>query len=528
MRIAAYITDSELRARVARISQSHEWPVILCESTSDVAAVCLGAHCPDLLVSDRLAALLLTDANDFQRLLLGTEAHLPPGVEAVSPEDAEALLRSLTQCASVTRLRNQFSRLEELEPITRLPRHTDVLDQASAYRGTSIALLVVQIDHGEHLYADLDPISKTDLLGHLADYVQAQLSAGMQLGFVDAACFVVLIPGATEQSALACAELLVGSLRPGVPYRGNNMHLTASVGFAVEARCNDPEQLWRKALSAKTAASKMGGDCVCGAPNTGIGERIPNAIERDEFSLVLQGQWNTRTEELSGVEALLRWQGMEVGELAPSQFIPIAEQSGQMARIGDWVIERACCEASTWFEHLLNPLILAVNVSPQQFERNVINRQIERLVNDRWLDPNMLELEMSHEQLLYLVDHHRPSLYALRDMGVRFAIDGLGAELIEAEKLLRCPADTLKMDRSLIARTGDPTADALIAEICQLANRFNLRSVAVGIEEPHQYERLQNLGCTDMQGYLLSKPVPLRDFQSFLSKRQATADPALS
>ena len=521
MRIAAYITDSELRARFATMSQSHQWQVLICDSTSDVAAVCAGIHAPDLVISDRLAALLLSDAGDVQRVLLGKEAHLPPGVQAIPPDDEHALLRSLTQCASVARLRDQFSRIEQLEPITRLPRYTEILDNAAQFAGTSIGIIALQIDHGDHLYADLDPISKTDLLSHLSDYLQAQLGSNMQLGFVDASCFAVLLPGATEAHAETCAEELISAFRPGVPFKGTVMHLTASAGYAVESRCQDAQKLWKKAWAAKMLAARQGGDQVVSAPRTSLGERIPSAMARDEFSLVLQAQWDTENQSLSGVEALLRWQGMEVGELAPSHFIPIAEQSGQMARVGDWVIERACNEATTWFEHLLNPIVLAINVSPQQFDRNVINRQIERLTAERWLDPTMLELELTHDQLLYLVDHHRSSLYALRDMGVRFALDRLGADLIHAEKLLRCPADTLKMDRSLIARAGDPTADALISEICQLANRFNLRSVAVGVEQEYQLERLKSLGCSDVQGYLLSKPVPLAEFRGILARRHA-------
>ncbi len=521
MRIAAYITDTELRARVAALSQRNDWQLLVCDSTSDVAAVCLGLHSPDLLVSDRLAALLLSDTSDCQRLLLGTEAHLPPGVQAIAPDDEPGLLRSLTHCASVARLRGQFSRLEELEPITRLPRHTEILQNAEMFRGTSVGLIVLQIDHGEHLYADLDPISKTDLLAHLSDYLQAQLGSNMQLGFVNASGFAVLLPQATEQSAQKWAELLVEAFRPGIPFKGTTMHISASAGFAVQARCTDSEALWKRAWTAMLSAARQGGDRAVGESRSELSARIPRAMVRDEFSLVLQAQWKAQGEKLSGVEALLRWQGMEVGELAPSHFIPIAEASGQMARIGDWVIERACAEASTWFEHLLNPIVLALNVSPQQFEKRVINRQIERLTSDRWLDPSMLELELSHEQMLYLVDNHRSSLYALRDMGVRFALDGLGAELIEAQKLLRCPADTLKMDRALIARTGEATADALIGELCALAARFNLRSVAVGVEEQRQYDRLKDLGCTDVQGYLLSKPVPLQEFQGILAQRHA-------
>ena len=524
MRIAAFIRDTRVLAEFAEVVSRHSWDLLVCQDTSEIAALCLGQHLPDLIVSDELSSLLLTDAADAQRLLIGSEPHLPPGVQAIPPGDRDGLLRSLGHCASIAKLRGQFSSIDALEPITRLPRYSDLLAAEGSHNEQSLGLIAIEIDHGEHLYADLDPISKTDLLSHLADYLQAQLGASTQLGFVDATCFAVIMPGADEMTTRAQAEMLVESLRPGIPYKGHALHLTASAGYAAASPSGDSEQLWKKAWRAKMDAMRHGGDRASSAPHSALSARIPKALARNEFSLVLQAQWSTGSEELSGVEALLRWQGMEVGELAPDHFIPIAEASGQMARIGDWVIERACTEATTWFEHLLNPLVLAVNVSPQQFEREVILHQIERLSDEQWLDPSLLELELSHAHLLHLVDHHRSTLYRLRDLGVRFAIDGLGGDVIEADKLLRCPADTLKLHRSLVARlTEDPTAGSLAREICDLAGRFNLRSVGVGVETQDQLEALKEMGCSDVQGYLLSRPVGLNDFRTVLQRRQASA-----
>ncbi|MEZ5598960.1 MAG: bifunctional diguanylate cyclase/phosphodiesterase [Pseudomonadales bacterium] len=520
MRIAAFFKDSTNRAFVAQVMGSHDWRFIQCETLGQFAALCASLSPPEILLSDDVAPLLVAGGTDSTRIYIGAPRELPPGVSQVVPGNASALMGSLNTAASVTRLRRQFNHADRLEPITRLPRHTEILELARRYQGMSVGIVVLQLDHGEHLYADLDPISKTDLLGHLADFLQAQLGADQQLGFFDATCFLVLLPGATEQTAQACAESLVGAFRPGLAYRGSTLHLTASAGYCVEPRCIDPENAWRTAWAAKMQASRTGGNRVVGAPHSSLGDRIPEALQRDEFSLVLQAQWSIDGEHLAGVEALLRWQGMEVGELAPSHFIPIAEQTGQMARIGDWVIERACCEAATWLEHLLQPIVLAVNVSPQQFEKGVINQQIQRLANDRWLNPQILELELTHEQLLWLVDHQRTNLYRLRDLGVRFAIDGLGATLIEADKLLRCPADTLKLDRTLVGRLEeDPAARALARELCALGERFSLRTVGVGVETPGQLAALRDAGCTNAQGYLMSMPVPLEGFQSFLARR---------
>ncbi len=532
MRIAVYLKDAAHRAFVTDVMSGESWRYIICETLAEFSALCSSISPPEVLISDDLAPLLVAGGSDSHHILVGKEVgeevgeevgakrELPPGVGVVSPGERNELVHRINTCASVSRLREQFSQVERLEPITRLPRHTDLLDGARRYNGTSIGIVVMQVDHGDFLYADMDPISKIDLLGHLADFIQAQLGSSHQLGFFDATCFIVLIPAATESSAGDCARQLIEAFRPGIAWRGGTLHVTASAGFAVEARCLDPERVFRAAWAAKMHAIQAGGDRAVGTPPSSLGERIPGALTREEFSLMLQAQWSISGDRLTGVETLLRWQGVEVGELAPSHFVPIAEQSGQMARIGDWVLERACGQAVTWFEHLLQPIILGVNVSPQQFEKGVINSQIQRLIAERWLNLGMLELELTHEQLLYLVDHHRSHLYRLRDLGVRFAIDGLGADLIEADKLLRCPADTLKLDRALVARLGsDPAATALASELCNLGHRFNLRTVGVGVETKVQLNALAQAGCTEVQGYLLSMPVPLEGFQSFLARR---------
>ena len=275
-----------------------------------------------------------------------------------------------------------------------------------------------------------------------------------------------------------------------------------------------------KGAQARTGFSRRaaseGGNRTEGGPTDHISARLPSALEREEFSLMLQGQWSS--ERLTGVEALLRWQGLEVGELAPSHFIPIAEQDGFITRIGDWVLEQASTAATNWLEHLISPIYLCVNVSPQQFVRESITRQIERLKRERWLDPAMLELELSLENMLLLVDEHRDQLYRLRDWGVRFAVDNLGTELINFDRLLRCPADTLKIDRQLIGRVDShPASRDLVAEINGIGERFQLRVVAVGVETPGQLQTLKSLGDLEVQGYLLAPPVPIGEFQQLLA-----------
>lgn len=445
-------------------------------------------------------------------------------LDMASLSDAE-LIEAVTTALNLRRFRQEFTGAEQAEPITRLPRYEEVLQGLELTRPTG--LVVMQIDHAEHLYANLDPVSKTDLLSALSQHLQTRLPHAATMAIFDAGCFAVALPDTAAADVVAVAQSLCERGRAPVTFRGGSLHCSLSCGHAWERALRDPQRLWQAAWNAKDEARLGGGNTTVGAAeHVSIERRIPQALAHNEFSLQLQPQFTIDGHSLRGVECLLRWQGLEVGNLAPDHFIPVAERSGQMARVGDWVLERASCESATWLEQLVTPLVLGINISPQQFRNRAIVDQITRLAKDQWLDPSILELEMSHHNLLHVIDRHRSALYGLRDLGVRIAIDNLGTGVVDASKLLRCPADTLKIDRTLIARLDDPAAHQLVSHVCDLANRFQLRMVAVGVETETQRATLQSLGCGEAQGYLFSPPVPLEDFREYLSQRESsrTAD----
>ena len=433
------------------------------------------------------------------------------------------LLDGITVAFNLIKFRSQFHVGDEAEPITKLPPHPELLATMSRYRHEPTGLVVMQIDHAEHLYANLDPVSKTDLLSALAEHIQQQLPLLAQMAIFDAGCFAVCVPEASRSQIRTLAEKMVAACRAPMRFRSGELHFTLSAGYAFAQALRDPQDLWQDAWQAKEAAHNEGGDRVLSAQSGPTDTPdIPGALEHNEFSLALQPQFDITGNELKGVESLLRWQGLEVNRLFPDHFIPVAERSGQMARVGDWVLENACASASTWLEQYLHPISLGINVSPQQFRQEAIYQQVCRLSQDKWLDPHALELELTHANLLHVVDRHRATLYQLRDMGVRIAIDNLGVDMIDTSKLLRCPADTLKIDRNLIAQIEhDRNARQLTQQICELGNRFNLRVVAVGIESEGQREMLEDMGCADGQGFLFAAPIAAGDFTDYMQDNLA-------
>lgn len=521
MILCGCVVDQSLRARLLGILRPTGWTCHFADTIDALKRVLSGLDKePDVLLAEDAETLTAFLRRGPVRIVLAIDEPAGPATWLSPSLDDLELLQQISTAVNVARFQTQFSAMDRTEPITKLPRHDELLRLLSEHPAEPSGLLLVEVDHADHLYATLDPVSKTDLLSALGEHLQALLPDSARLGFYDAACFAIVELSGEAQRTEALAHRLVAGMRRPLLYQSGEIHVTVSVGWDFSNNSGQPETLWRNAWAAKVKASRSGGDRITQAHRSDLSERLPDALAREDFSLVLQPQWRAADQNISGVEALLRWQDMEIGALAPSHFIPVAEQSGHIARIGDWVLERAATASATWFEHLVNPLVLALNVSVQQFNNDAISKQISRLRDENWLDPGIVELELPQEQMLQLLDKHRSQVYRLRDQGVRFALDNLGRSVIDTNRLLRCPADTLKIDRSIVARLDkDPTAVTLVDEICQLATRFGLRSVAVGVETESQFDLLLRCGCSDVQGYLFAEPVNLAEFQNLIQQR---------
>ncbi|MEM7079505.1 MAG: EAL domain-containing protein [Pseudomonadota bacterium] len=520
--VCGYIADAQVNSHLAQLCALEGWHIWHWDQRdeADVEPRQLPMTA-DIIFSDRVEILHKIEARSgahLMVLLASPASGESPDHWLEIPHDDHQLVQTLTTALNVARFDSQFFSAETSEPITKLPRHPELLHFINRFRGTAMGLLVMQIDHADHLYTNLDPVSRTDLLGSISDYLLKLVPSRAHLGIFDATCFVVWVPQSAPSDMHQLSAKLNQVRHQSIHFGGGQIHITFSIGWSHNASMNSPQTIWQAAWSHKERAVGQGGNSIISdtesQPLTG---RISGALERDEFSLVLQPQYQLDGSGLTGVESLLRWEGVEVGNLAPDHFIPLVERDGQMARIGDWVLERSTCESATWLEHLVTPIKLGINTSPQQFVHDSIKSQIQRLASDNWVDPNIIELELTHDNLLQVVDQNRTTLYELRDMGVRIAIDNLGLGIVDTTKLLRCPADTLKIDRSIIAKIQtSEQARALVDQICRVGHRFSLRVVAVGVETEAQRNLLIDLGCTEAQGYLFAEPIPLERFHRYL------------
>ena len=244
---------------------------------------------------------------------------------------------------------------------------------------------------------------------------------------------------------------------------------------------------------------------------------LRHALEQDEFSLHYQPRCDLETGVVTGVEALLRWQNSTLGPVSPSRFIPVAEESGLVIPIGQWVLNKACEQSVAWRQAGLPRLRMSVNISPLQFKDEALLDHIEQALADSGLPAQALELEITEGMVMHDTERTRQLLNAIRSMGASLAIDDFGTGHSSLAQLKRFPIDTLKVDRSFVRDLPEDSEDRAITQaIISMGKSLNLRIVAEGVEIEAQENFLRERGCNEMQGYLFCKPLPANEFAAFL------------
>jgi len=235
---------------------------------------------------------------------------------------------------------------------------------------------------------------------------------------------------------------------------------------------------------------------------------LRRALERGEFKLYYQAQVDVRTRSIVGFEALLRWFHPDLGLISPDKFIPLAEENGQIIAIGEWVLQTACRQASAWQKGGLPAVRMAVNLSTRQFRPN-LDQTVAAILLETGLAPRYLELEMTESILMRNVTENMTLLRSLTDMGCHLSIDDFGTGYSSLAYLKHFPLGRLKIDRSFVRDiTTNPDDLAIARIIIDMARTLRMQVTAEGVEDQAQLELLAGLGCTEMQGFLFSRPLP--------------------
>jgi diguanylate cyclase (GGDEF)-like protein/PAS domain S-box-containing protein len=347
--------------------------------------------------------------------------------------------------------------------------------------------------------------------------------------------FVVLLQevGDAEQAATVARKILSAAIKP-VLIMAQECRVTASIGVCMYPEdAQDEQSLMKNADIAMYLAKEEGKNNfqfysekikAQSLERLSLESSLRRALERKEFFLHYQAKLDFRTGGITGVEALLRWQHPDLGLVSPTQFIPVAEETGLIVPIGRWVLQTACAQNVAWQREGLPPLCTAVNLSARQFAHEGLLEDIAAALEQSGMRPALLELELTESMVMQNPLEASRMLAAIKKIGVRIAIDDFGLGYASLAQIKRFPIDTLKVDRSFIRDIAKNAEDRAVTEaVIAMGKTLSLTVVAEGVETQEQQTFLLDHACDAMQGYYFSRPVPHEEFASFL--RQHVASP---
>ena len=451
----------------------------------------------------------------------------------------KALQRLAEENRSVREAQQRIEHLANHDVLTGLPnrmaarlRFDTVAAQAQASgQGGKVALLYIDLDHFKNVNDSLGHPAGDELLRSMARRLAEPLAAADSLSRLGGDEFLVLLGEARDAEAVAAhaRKLLAAAALPlllqGIEVRGG-----ASIGIATYPDDGaDFDSLLKKADIAMYRAKGAGRNtfrCFDAQMNAGIAEHlllvdwIRQALLRHEFQLHYQPQIDLGSGRIIGAEALLRWRHPQRGMISPAQFIPVAEQSGQIVELGAWVIAEACRQAAAWRRDGLGELVMSVNLSPVQARRGDLEGSLNAALQASGLPPRLLELELTESLLIEETDHIKAMLQRLHAKGITFAIDDFGTGYSNLAYLKRFEVERLKIDQSFIRRlTVNADDEAIVSAILQMAQAMKLSVIAEGVEDAATLERLREMGCEQGQGYHWSPALPPEKFEAFVRAR---------
>jgi diguanylate cyclase (GGDEF)-like protein len=443
-----------------------------------------------------------------------------------------------TTLEDITERRRVEARIEHLahyDALTNLPnrtlfqRHTEGLLMQTA--GTHFAILYIDIDEFKRI---------NDSLGHLVGDEFLRGVATRLLESIGPEDFVARLGGDefavvqhdvnSIQDVEALVERIYAALRTPFDCRGHTLGADASMGIAMAPEHGDELHALLKSADLAMYAAKAAGRRTHRffEPSMEVHANQRRALELDLRAAIAEGGFelhyqplvDLKTNAVTGCEALLRWRHPRRGMVSPAEFVPIAEETGLIEEIGDWVLRTACAEAANWPDHVR----LAVNVSPVQFRSQALALKVATALADSGLDPCRLELEITEALLIADDDAALVTLNQLRQLGVRIALDDFGTGYSSLSYLQRFPFDKIKIDRTFVKDLS--RGSSIIKAVVSIAADRNMITTAEGVETEEQRMTVQALGCTQMQGYLFSPPVRALEARAMMAVRPAIVSAA--
>lgn len=435
----------------------------------------------------------------------------------------------------------QFSLQQKLEyqashdPLTNLPNRVLFYDRteqaiatASRHNG-SFAIIFLDLDRFKLINDSLSHQVGDELLQGVAARLSSLLRKVDTLARLGGDEFVMIIPElAKESSIVNVAQKILISFEAPFMVSGRNLHITASIGISTYPIDGfNISALLRNADLAMYQAKEQGGNqfkFYTSVLNQQSQQRVTqeselrNALVNNEFSLVYQPQLDINTNQFLSAEALIRWQHPIAGEILPFDFIPVAEESGLIIPIGEWVLHTVCKQINAWQKNGLPPIRIAVNVASQQLKQTNFANTVKKILKEHKIPPKLLEIEITENVIIAHSEVMR-MIKELKSIGVNIVLDDFGVGSSGLNYLKQLHIDRLKIDRTFVQKILKTRSDEVIIEaIMTLAQSMNFKVVAEGVETQTQINFLRNQNCDEAQGFLLSKPLSPEDIEIFFKE----------
>jgi diguanylate cyclase (GGDEF)-like protein/PAS domain S-box-containing protein len=445
------------------------------------------------------------------------------------------ILNDITQFREVER---NLVRLAHVDTLTDLPNRSLLADRVGQLTSVSrrdhrpFALMFMDLDQFKNINDTLGHSVGDALLSEVARRLQGSLREVDTVARLGGDEFAVLLPGTDATGAEQVASKLLERLAEPCMVQGHELSMTMSIGIATYPSDGDDYEILSRNADTAMYRAKQEGKATWRFFAAGMQQRsarqlqlesaLRRALERNELLLHYQPQLDGNGEHLVGVEALLRWRHPEFGMVSPAEFIPLAETSGQIVAIGEWVLRTAVAQLKSWIDAGVSPMVVAVNLSAVQFRHAGLPAVVARALSDAGLPARYLELELT-ESVTANPAAAISMMDALHGQGVRLSLDDFGTGYSSLSYLKRFPLHTLKIDQSFVRDIDtDPDDRAIVQAIIQMARTLNLKTIAEGVETDAQHQFLRREGCDMMQGYRFCRPMDAAALEMWIATRELT------